>query len=117
MLKREFEFNKNDKGEWYLHLPDWNGDPEDLQMVEGADHWLDLMSNKGTKVKLLMADVHFPEAEVLTLLRIKEENLGGGGIYFLEFFNKQKVGLKLWLCEVTEFVFKQLPQKIYFLKQ
>ena len=114
MKKREFTFHKNEKGEWYLDLPAWDGDPEDLQMVEGADQWLELLSEGGTNIQLLMSDQNFTGAEVLTLLRVREENLGGGGIYFLETFKNEAVGLKLWLCEVTRFVFKNLPQKIYF---
>lgn len=114
MLKREFTFDKNKKGEWYLDLLEWNGDPEELQMVEGADQWLDLVSKSGTKAKLLMSDQNFADAEVLTLLRVREENLGGGGIYYLETYQNEKVELKIWLCEITRFVFKNLPQKIYF---
>lgn len=116
MVKRDFEFYKNKKGEWYLNLPEWNGDPEDLQMVEGADKWLDLVSNNSSTVKLTLSDQQFDSAEVLTLLRIREENLGGGGIYFLESYHDKEVGLKLWLCEVTKFVFNAIPQKIYFSK-
>lgn len=114
MIKRVFTFYKNDSGEWYINLPEWKGDPEDLQMVEGADKWLDLISNHDKKVKLTLADSSFKDAEVLTLLHIREENLGGGGDYFLENYDSKKVNLKLWLCEVTSFVFEGIPQKIYF---
>lgn len=116
MVRRNFEFYKNEKNEWYLNLPEWNGDPEDLQMVEGADKWLDLVSNNVSTVKLTLSDKQFDSAEVLTLLRIREENFGGGGIYFLESYQDKEVGLKLWLCEVTKFVFNAIPQKIYFSK-
>lgn len=116
MLKAEFTFNKNKKGEWYLDLPTWDGDPEELQMVEGADQWLELVSNHSKEVQLLLSDQNFANAEVLTLLRVKEENLGGGGIYYLERYQDKEIELKIWLCEVTRFIFKELPQKIYFLK-
>jgi hypothetical protein len=116
MVKRTFEFYKNEKDEWYLNLPEWKGDPEDLQMVEGADKWLDLVSNNASTVKLTLSDEQFDSAEALTLLRIREDNLGGGGIYFLETYRDKNVDLKLWLCEVTSFVFKTIPQKIYFNK-
>jgi len=114
MIQRKFRFFKNEKEEWYLDLPEWNGDPADLQMVEGADQWLDLVSNKANEVVLSMSEHSFDGAAILTLLRIKEANLGGGGIYYLETFQNKKVALKLWLCDVTEFVFKAIPQKIYF---
>ncbi len=114
MIQQKFNFFKNEKGEWYLDLPEWNGDPADLQMVEGADQWLDLVSNKADKVDIFMSEDSFEDAEILTLLRIKEANLGGGGIYYLETYQNKQVDLKLWLCDVTEFVFKAIPQKIYF---
>lgn len=116
MAKKELEFKKNDKGEWYVILPEWDGDPEDLQMVEGADQWLDLLSNQETAIKLLLADEKFSNAETLTLLHIREANLGGGGDYYLETYQGKKVELKFWLCEVTRFVFDDLPQRIYFSK-
>jgi len=84
MTKTRFEFSKNNHGEWYLILPEWNGDPEDLQMVEGADKWLDLLSNGSIKVNVYLADEAFEQAEILTLLHVREANLGGGGNYYLE---------------------------------
>ena len=114
MLKREFKFYKNDQGEWWLKLPEWKGDPEDLQMIEGADEWLDLISEGQLSVELEMSDDFFENAATLTLLRVREENFGGGGIYYLETYQAKKTDLKLWLCEVTSFVFDYMPQKLYF---
>lgn len=116
MVKRSFSFYKNEKAEWYIELPEWTGDPEDLQMVEGADRWLDFVSQNAEKINLILADQHFENAEVLTLLHVREPNLGGGGIYYLENYQNTKVDLKLWLCDVTAFVFGCIPQKIYFFK-
>ncbi len=114
MSVREFEFYKNNDSEWYLELPEWEGDPKDLQMLDGADDWLDLLSKCGSKITLSMSDEDFEGASILTLLRLKEENLGGGGIYYLETYKGEKIALQLWLCDVTEFVFGHIPQKIYF---
>ena len=100
--------------EWWLKLPEWKGNPEDLQMIEGADQWLDLMSDGKPTINVGIADEKFKGAEILTLMRIREDNLGGGGIYYLETYKEQKLELKLWLCDVTCFVFHCLPQKIYF---
>lgn len=85
MVKREFKFYKNDKGEWWLDLPEWKGDSADLQVIEGADEWLDLVSEKGVEIYMTLADQKFEGAENLSLLRIREENFGGGGgINYLE---------------------------------
>ncbi|MBC6112290.1 hypothetical protein H7U22_17845 [Pedobacter sp. CCM 8938] len=61
-----------------------------------------------------MADERLDEAEMLTLTYVREENLGGGGDYLLETYKGDLKNHKLWLCGVTEFVFKHLPERIYF---
>lgn len=113
MVKRNFKFSRNEKKEWYLTLPEWKGDPADLQMIEGADKWLDLLSDRD-EVELTIGENSFEGAAHLTLIRLGEHNLGGGGNYFLATYLGKNVDLKLWLCEVVEFIFDQYPQRIYF---
>lgn len=115
-MKRDFSFYKTNKGEWYIDLPEWKGDPKDLQMIQGADEWLDLVSG-ADEVTLAISDVTFKGAESITLIRLGEPNLGGGGNYFLESCQNQKVGLKIWLCEIVEFIFGEYPQRLYFAKR
>jgi hypothetical protein len=113
-MERTIRFYKNAKHEWYADIPEWSGDIADLQMVEGADELLNWIAAKSTECKLVMADAHFDNAELLTLVYAREENLGGGGDYLLETFKGETKNHKLWLCEVTEFVFNELPERIYF---
>lgn len=112
-MKRDFRFYKVANGDWYIDLPEWKGDPADLQMIQGADEWLDLVSN-GDEVTLTIADADFDNAAFMTLIRLGEPNLGGGGNYFLHHYNGKDTNLKIWLCEVVEFVFGTYPQRIYF---
>jgi hypothetical protein len=37
----------------------------------------------------------------------------GGGYYFLESFEWNPIGITMWLCSVTEFVFGNLPVQIF----
>ncbi|MDN3587849.1 hypothetical protein QWY86_14295 [Pedobacter aquatilis] len=113
-MERAIRFYKNAKGEWYADIPEWAGDPADLQMVEGADELLDWISKSSNGCKIIWADSHMADAERLVLVYAREENLGGGGDYLLEHFKGNLVNHKLWLCYVTEFVFKALPETIYF---
>ena len=113
-MKRDFKFYKTTKGDWYIHLPEWKGDPEDLQMIQGADEWLNLLS-RTNEALLTIADVSFDGAEYISLIRLGEPNLGGGGNYFLENYKGQSIKLKIWLCEVVDFVFGEFPQRIYFM--
>ncbi|MDQ0641469.1 hypothetical protein QF042_005034 [Pedobacter sp. W3I1] len=83
-------------------------------MVEGADDLLNWIASTESECKLLMADAPIENAGILDLVYVREENLGGGEDYLLENFRGEFNNHKLWLCQVTEFVFKQLPQWIYF---
>jgi len=116
-MERLIRFYKNAKGEWYADIPEWDGNESDLQMVEGADELLEWVSVSTNECSLLMADLHMANAEILKLIYTREENLGGGGDYLLESFRGNYINHKLWLCGVTEFVFKELPEKIYFKEQ
>ena len=116
IIKRVFKFSLDGKNTWYINLPEWEGDPEDLQMIEGANLWLDLISDGKKEVMITISNDHFEDAEFLTLIRIGELNLGGGGNYFLEKYQSNSVNLKVWLCEVVEFIFNNYPQRLYFSK-
>lgn len=113
-MERIIRFYKNAKHEWYADIPEWGGSLDELQMVEGADELLNWIAASATECKLRMADAHFDNAEILDLVYVREENLGGGGDYLLNSFKGDVKNHKLWLCHVTEFVFRQLPERIYF---
>ncbi|MFF5384000.1 DUF6717 family protein [Pedobacter suwonensis] len=113
-MERTIRFYKNARHEWYADIPEWGGAIEDLQMVEGADELLNWIAASENECKLLMADELIQNAEILALVYAREENLGGGGDYLLEQFRGEFKNHKIWLCGVTEFVFKHLPERIYF---
>ena len=81
-MNRNLRFYKTEQAEWFVYLPEWEGDAEDLQMIQGADEWLELLSNGATEIKLNIANEPFEKASFLTLIRLGEENLGGGANYF-----------------------------------
>ena len=116
MIKRDFQFYRNDNGIWYISLPDWPGDADDLQMIEGADKWLALMGGDQETLTVTIASSTFNGAEFLTLIRLGEENLGGGGNYFLKTYQDSPAELKVWLCKVVKFIFNEYPQRLYFCK-
>lgn len=113
-MERKIRFYKNAKSEWYADIPEWAGDDADLQMIEGADELLEWVSKSKEECKLLMADERLEDAEILKLVYAREANLGGGGDYLLEHYKGEIKNHKLWLCHVTEFVFKSLPEILYF---
>jgi hypothetical protein len=115
-MTQTFRFYKNEDNEWYIDLPGWTGSIDDLEMVQGADSMLDIVSENTNECFLEMSDQSFDGAEVLKLERARIESLGGGGDYILEKYQLETINHKIWLCEVTRHVFNRLPDKIYFKK-
>lgn len=65
-MRKTFEFVKVG-GVWFYWWPDYDGTPEELAMVGGADELLDSLDNKF--VRLQMVD---PAAAKITLSKIEE---------------------------------------------
>ena len=42
-----FDFERWEDGRWFVILPEWDGDQDDLEMVEGADKMLDSLTTDG----------------------------------------------------------------------
>lgn len=115
-MTQTFRFYKEANSRWYIDLPEWTGSKDELEMVEGADTMLDIVSGQTNECFLRMSDENFENAEVLVLEKTRIPNHGGGGDYLLETYEGETILHRMWLCEVTEYVFKALPQYIYFKK-
>ena len=111
-----YKFYKEETGRWYIDLPEWAGNKADLEMVSGADTMLDHVGKGIDKVELALSDKSFEGATVLKLIHDYSKETGGGGIYLLENYQGKLLNQELWLCEVTEWVFGNLPPLIFFKK-
>jgi hypothetical protein len=101
--------------DWYIDLPEFieqGGSIGDLQMVEGADKMLDMMAGDKESVTLTIEKEPFEGADVLTLTE-KCDPYIGGGYYLMEQYEGMQIDRTMWLCHVTEFVFGNLPPKIF----
>lgn len=107
-------FEKESNGFWYVVLPQWTGNKDDLQMVLGADTMLDIISENGNECELFISLEDFEDSTCLRKLRDTE--FIGGADYFLHEYEDEYLCLEIWLCAVTEFVFGEMPQNIYFKK-
>ena len=103
------KFYKDNIGDWYVDLPDYPGNKEDLQMVCGADAMLDILSENQEEVTLKIEE-YFEEAT--HQLRNPEEE-AGGMTYLLE---GQNLLIEVWLCDVTKYIFGKFPENLYILK-
>lgn len=102
-----YSFIKEEDGRWYIVLPSWEGDREELEMVMGADTMLDIIAQGCNSVRISITEEYSSDSKyVLTF--INEEN--GGAWYKL---TSDFHSFDVWLCHVTKFVFGYLPKIIY----
>lgn len=116
MQSKDFKFNKTEFGQWYIDLPEWTGSMDELQMVLGADNMLDIIAQGSDTVTLYLSIEPFEGANILTWLEDGipgYENMGGA-IYRLHQYNGIVFDTDMWLCDVTKFVFGEIPKLIYF---
>jgi hypothetical protein len=113
---RTFKFYKDEYG-WFVELPEWTGEKWDLQMVMGADMFLDILSQGDDKVFVTLSVTPFEGCDVLDMKylgRLEGPEYGEGAWYELKNYIGIEYNLEMWLCDVTKFVFGNFPKKIYF---
>lgn len=97
---------------WYVDIPNWAGEKADLQMVEGADTMLELMSQGDRRFRVSFStqkEMGFDKLEFVRETPEYEE----GALYNLKTFCGIDYELSVWLCNVTKWVFGNFPNEIY----
>ena len=103
----ELTFEKWEDGRWFVVLHDYDGDQEDLEMVDGADKFLDYLTEDGLYVTVEVSlEDDYPD--LLKLVAHDEI----GGTYQVE--NLDGFHEDVWLCNVVHFVFGEHPEEIFF---
>jgi len=111
---KQHRFAREEMG-WFIDLPEYigqGGDKADLQMISGADTMLDIIAEKKDEVVLQIDTRPFDGADELILTERCDPILGGG-YYHMKQFEYKEVNKDLWLCDVTRFVFGDIPARIY----
>lgn len=104
---------------WYIDLPAYlaqGGSKGDLAMVAGADTMLDIMAEGKNEVTISIDTQPFPKADLLELVEVCSPSMGGG-YYVLHTYQQKAIEHRMWLCDVTNFVFGNLPKHIYIRKE
>lgn len=112
------KFYKDEMG-WFVDLPDSGFSKMELEMVAGADTFCDILAQGENEVFVTMSTMPFDECETLEFLhfgRLEGPELGEGAWYILDQYADLPFGLKMWLCDVTKYVFggDYFPKQIYF---
>ena len=116
---RTFKFYKEESGRWYVDLPEWESVKADLEMVEGADLFLEILAQGESEVHVILSPDYFPNSDMLEFIKfgdLESWELGEGAWYHLNSYVGIEYNLTMWLCDVTKFVFKKFPDCIYFCK-
>lgn len=98
---------------WFVDLPLYEGDVNDMQMVFGADTMLELYSGGRREYEIgLRTDESdcISEAnagESAELIKLRED--ADGATYFVK---SRLYRDELWLCPVTKYVFGEYPDTI-----
>ncbi len=128
-LTKVIGFVKEENGSWYADLPEYLekgiGNKNDLLMVDGADTFLDFLSEGGARADILISTEEFGGYDTV----LKKESIGMnqsllqqvghavvdyGAYYTIESFKGTAHSHRLWLCPVTEYVFGgYYPDKIF----
>ena len=98
-------------GMWYADVPGWIGPKAMLLMVQGADTFLDYLSNNGIETTLELSLDSQEEYGRLDYTFPHPAN--DGAFYTTEMKGEDHL---MWLCGVTEFVFGHMPEKIWYKK-
>ena len=96
----ELTFEKWEDGRWFVVLPDYDGDQEDLEMVDAED---------GLYVTV---DVSLEDTEDDAIILKLAAHDAIGGTYEVE--NLPEFKYDVWLCNVVHFLFGEHPDMIYF---
>ncbi len=110
----QYRFVKEEGG-WFIDLPAYleqGGSKGDLAMVAGADTMLDLIAKGRKSVQVTLDIAPFSGADWLELVEVCAPSVGGG-YYVMHTYKGQPVQHRMWLCDVTNFVFGHLPPAIY----
>ena len=94
---------------WYADVNGWPGPKAMLLMVDGADTFLDYLSNNGDEITL---DLSLDPRRDYQVLNYTHPHPANDGAYYTAEMNGSDH--KLWLCGVTEFVFGHMPEELWF---
>lgn len=101
---------------WFVHLPDYDGPVDDLEMVCGADSMCYELDTENTGVVDLEvsdnSDFDWDYCLEFSFSTTNEIGEVDGSFYIVT--NKHfETSYNIWLCNVTKYIFKKFPPFIY----
>ena len=102
-------FEKIDQ-KWYVINEDYEGDPEDLEMVEGSDVFLNCITTDNLYASIEVFDEEPKVGDYFTLELLNHDELGAT----YKVLNCDDYSDNVWLCNVAHLYFNgEHPERIY----
>jgi len=108
-----YRFYKTPENRWFVDIPNWDGDIDELEMVSGADYLCELIAQGDGEFKCVLSDEKMKAAYTLIKTKDGKKQIGGAW-YVLPSIYSIDYNLDLWLCDVTAKIFDRFPDIIYF---
>ena len=130
-ITKTLSFNK-ENSIWFADLPAFLnaglGTKANLMMVDGADTFLDYVSDNQNHATLKISTEPFEDSDAVLnkiglglnkglLDLIGHAKVDYGAYYHVEKFKGTTINHRLWLCPVTEYVFEGVYPKAIYIKQ
>lgn len=105
----ELKFERLEDNRWYVVLSDYEGNHEDLEMVDGADRMCAALSDDNMYLTLNITLDEPNEGDYFSLEMEAHDDYGA----HYNVLECDQFSDTIWLCNVTHFVFGEHPEKIY----
>lgn len=105
----EIAFVKDPDDRWYVDFPEYQGDRADLEMVSGADNFLEIIGGGQGRITLRVCLKEFDGS--------KEVELVDNDCDFGKDYRIKEMNLDMWLCPVMIYTFGDFPDKFYISKK
>lgn len=92
---------------WFVDIP-WEGSVDDLEMVSGADTFLDVVSEGKREVCIEVTTDETDDVDTIVLKKTHEDEFGG--TYKINTYDYKG---EIWLCNVTKHIFDEFPERFY----
>lgn len=98
-----------ENNKWYIDLPEWTGDHEDLEMVAGADKLCEYFAQGKHKITVDITTTNVFKRKGDIVLKKLFTEYGGCTYNIID----DPIGIiDIWICEVTKYVLGKFPKYI-----
>lgn len=115
-MEFKYRIYRTPEGRWFVDIPDWDGEKDELELVDGADTMCEIIAQGEKQFKCVFSDEKIKASYTLIKTRDGEKEIGGAW-YVMPSYGSIQYDLNVWLCDVTSKLFGRFPDIIYFYRE